>query len=67
MIVYNRLWDYLKRLGVSQYKLNVSGISHSTLTRLKRNQTVSTETLDKLCVILDCRIEDIMEYVKIEK
>ncbi len=62
MIIYDRLWDYLKKTGVTQYRLTVSGISHSTLSRLKRNQPVSTETLDKLCSLLDCKLEDIVEY-----
>ena len=62
MIVYDKLWEYLEKSGVTQYRLNVSGISHSTLTRLKRNQPVTTDTLDKLCTILDCKLEDIAEY-----
>lgn len=64
MIKYDRLWEYLKKSEVSQYRLIVSGISHSTLTRLKRNQPVSTETLDKLCTILDCGLDEIVEFVK---
>ena len=64
MIVYDKLWDYMKERGVSQYRLNLLGLSHATLTRLKRNQPVSTESLDKLCNILDCRIEDIVTHVK---
>lgn len=66
MINYDRLWDYIKKNGVSQYRLNLLGISHSTLTRLKRNQPVSTETLDKLCTILDCELEDIAKFEKDE-
>lgn len=62
MIIYDRLWDYLKKNEVTQYRLTVSGISHSTLSRLKRNQPISTETLDKLCSILECKLEDIVEY-----
>ena len=64
MIVYDRLWSLLKEKKVSQYKLNNLGISHSTLTRLKRNQVVNTETIDKLCSILDCKVADILEYIK---
>lgn len=62
MIVYDRLWDTMALKGVTQYKLVTNGISHSTLSRLKKNQTVNTETLDKLCGILECRIEDVLEY-----
>ena len=64
MIVYDKLWVQLKEKGVSQYRLNKSGISHSTLTRLKRNQYVSTDTINKICSILHCRIEDIMEFIE---
>ena len=64
MIVYDRLWNTMALKGVTQYKLITSGISHSTLTRLKNNQPVNTDTLNKLCSILDCRIEEIVEYKK---
>lgn len=62
MIVYDRLWKKMTEKNVSQYRLNKLGISHSTLARLKNNQPINTETLDKLCSILDCNIEDIVEY-----
>lgn len=62
MIVYDKLWDTMSLKGVTQYKLITKGISHSTLGRLKNNQPVSTETLNKLCYILQCNVEDILEY-----
>lgn len=62
MIKYDRLWKFMKEHQVSQYHLVVSGISHSTLARLKRDQSVSIDTIDKLCGILQCNVEDIMEY-----
>jgi len=63
MIVFDRLWDTMKEKGVSQYALiNTYKISESQLTRLRRNEIVKTEILSKLCVILDCRIEDICEF-----
>ena len=64
MIVYNRLWKTMALKGVTQYKLITNGISHSTLSRLKKNQTVNTDTLDKLCIILKCNIEGIVEYIE---
>ena len=64
MIVYDRLWKTMSLKGVTQYKLVNSGISHSTLARLKKNQAVNTETLNKLCSILDCKIESIVEYIE---
>ena len=55
----------MKQKGISQYKLiNTYEVSPSQLTRLKRNQSVSTNTIDKFCTILDCDISDIMEYKK---
>lgn len=64
MIVYTRLWDKMKENQVSQYRLIKEGISTSTLTRLKRNENISTDTINKLCLILHCRVEDIMEFVE---
>ena len=64
MITYDKLWDFMKKHNVSQYRLIIEGISHSTLTRLKRNESVTTDTIDKLCIILDCNVEDILEFIK---
>ena len=50
--------------GVTKYYLTAKiGISPSQITRLKRNQNVNTYTLNRLCSILDCKLEDIAEYV----
>ena len=54
----------MNRKDVSQYRLLKEGISNSTLDRLKKNETVTTDTLDKLCTILDCKVEDIIEHKK---
>jgi DNA-binding Xre family transcriptional regulator len=63
MITYKRLWELMATKHISQYFLKANGISNSTLTRLKRDEAVSTETINKLCVILECKVEDIMEYL----
>ena len=63
MITYNKLFDTMKKKGISQYTLiKKYNISPAQLTRLKRNESVSTHTLDTFCKILDCDITDIMEY-----
>ena len=62
MIIYEKLWEKMKEEKVSQYRLHKEGLSNSTLTRLKRNETVSTETIDRLCRILKCNVDEIMEY-----
>jgi DNA-binding Xre family transcriptional regulator len=65
MIVYDKLWETMKKKNVSQYKLLMEfGYSRGQLDRLRKNQNVSTYTLDQLCKILDCKLEDIVEYVK---
>lgn len=67
MISYNRLWLTMKERGVTQYSLIKNfGISPAQITRLKRNESVSTHTIETFCRILDCRVEDVMEYIKDE-
>ena len=56
MISYNRLWETMEKRKISQYRL-----SSGQMSRLKKNTYVSTHTLETLCRILDCRIEDVME------
>lgn len=63
MIVFDRLWVTMKEKNVTQYKLiHKYGISPAQITRLKRNENINSHTIDILCKILDCRVEDIMEY-----
>ena len=65
MIVYNRLWETMKKQGISQYKLIKDyKISSGQLDRLRKNDNVSTFTLNQLCKILNCKLEDIAEYVE---
>lgn len=64
MIVYDNLWKVMKEKGVSQYKLiHTFGVSPSQITRLKRNESVSTNTIDTFCEILGCSVSDIMEHI----
>lgn len=65
MISYEPLWVTMKAKGVTQYMLiKKYGISPAQITRLKRNESVSTHTIDVFCGILDCRVEDIMRFEK---
>ncbi|MBQ5320511.1 MAG: helix-turn-helix transcriptional regulator [Oscillospiraceae bacterium] len=65
MIVYDKLWETLKKKGISQYKLiKVYKLSTGQLDRLRKNENVSTYTLNQLCTILDCELKDIVEYKK---
>lgn len=63
MIEYSKLWITMKRKGITQYALiKRYGVSPAQITRLKRNESVSTNTINMFCEILDCKVEDIMEY-----
>lgn len=65
MIVYDRLWETMKKKGITQYSLIKDyNINEAQLYRLRQNMVIKTITLDRLCEILDCRIEDICEYVR---
>lgn len=67
MISYDNLWNVMKEKGISQYALiKKHHISPAQITRLKRNESVSTNTIDTFCRILECEVGDIMKYTKDE-
>ena len=64
MIKYDPLWRTLKEKGISQYQLIKDyGIDKAQRQRLRQNLVLKTLILNRLCQILNCRIEEIMEYV----
>ncbi len=67
MIIYDNLWNVMKEKGISQYALiKKYGVSPAQITRLKRNKSVSTHTINMFCRILRCQVGDIMQYVEVE-
>lgn len=65
MIVFDRLWKTMKNKGISQYRLiQEYKFSSGQLDRLRKNENVNTYTLDQLCRILDCTLDEIAEYRK---
>ena len=63
MVTYDKLWETMKRRQLSQYRMILYyGISASQLGRLKKNMYVSTHTIEMLCDILECQVEDVLEY-----
>ena len=63
MLTYDPLWRTLKEKGMSQYRLIKDyGIDKAQLQRLRKNAVVKTLILDNLCRILQCQIQDIVEY-----
>ena len=63
MIVYDRLWVTMKKKGISQYKLiREYGISSGQLDRIRKGDNINMYTLNSLCRILNCAVEDVIEY-----
>ncbi|MBR3779066.1 MAG: helix-turn-helix transcriptional regulator [Clostridia bacterium] len=64
MISFDKLWKTMENKGVSTYYLRENaGIDSKTVRRLKAGENIETKTLDKLCTALNCRLEDIAEYI----
>ncbi len=64
MIKYDRLWETMKQRGISQYDLYTRyNVNRSQLDRLRKNKNVEVNTIDRLCNLLHCRVEDIMEHI----
>ena len=64
MIVFDKLWILMESKDVSTYKLREkSCIDSKTIRRLKANDNMETKTLNKLCTVLNCKLEDIAEYI----
>lgn len=61
MITFFRLWDKLNRTGKKQKDLKEI-LSPATINKLRKNQIVTTDTIDKLCVFLNCQPGDILEF-----
>ena len=65
MIIFDKLWITMEKKGVSTYTLREKcGIDSKTVRRLKANENIETKTLSKLCDALDCKLEDIAEYIE---
>ena len=65
LIVYDKLWETMKKRNISQYALiKQYGFSTGQLDRLRKNENVSTFTLNKLCDILDCELSEVAEHKK---
>lgn len=62
MISYDPLWKTLEQQGRSTYWLLKQGIDNKTLYNLKHNKNTTLLTIEKLCVHLNCKIEDIVEF-----
>lgn len=67
MIVFDNLWKTMSRKGITSYRLKETyGFDSRTLRILRNNHNIQTKTLDRVCRTLDCRIEDVAEYIQEE-
>lgn len=68
MISYAPLWKTMEKKKATTYTLQVKGgVSSSTVRRMKKNESVSTNTLDAICKILKCKLIDVAEYIPDEE
>ncbi len=67
MISYAPLWETLKKKGISQYQLLQLGVDKHTLQNLRDNKSITMNTLENICVILECKPNEIIEFINIEK
>ncbi len=64
MIIFDDLWLLMKEKKVSTYYLREkAGIDSKTIRRLRANDNIETKTLNKLCNVLNCKLEDIAKYI----
>jgi len=64
VIKFDRLWKTMDKKGISQYDLYTHhNVNRSQINRLRHNQNVEVNTIDRLCNILQCNVEDIMEHI----
>ena len=68
MILFDPLWDTMKRRNITQYALiKEHGISTGTLDALRKNRSVTLHTINDLCRSLRCGVSDIIRYVQEEE
>lgn len=67
-IKYDKLFQMMQKRGLTTYKIRKENIiSQSALTAIKNGKSVTTDTIAKLCKVLDCQPGDLIEYVDEEE
>ena len=64
IIDFSPLWETMQKRNVTQYQLIKQGIDNKTLDSLKKNKNITLITLEKLCIILDCELNDVVTFHK---
>lgn len=63
MITFAPLWKTMKRKKVTQYQLLKNGFDNKTLDTLKKNHNITLFTLEKLCALLNCTPNDVVQFI----
>ena len=66
MISYEPLFKTMKEQGITAYRLGKMGFPQSNYYAMKRGENISTHTLNQLCKLLQCRVEEVIEYMEDE-
>ena len=64
MISYRPLFNTMEKKKVTSYALFKQGFSRSTYYSIKQGNSISTNTIKRLCQLLDCSVSDVIEYIK---
>ena len=67
-VCYNKLWKLLIDKNMNKTDLRLAaGITTTALAKLGKNENVNTEILAKICKVLECGVDDVMEFIPDEK
>lgn len=67
LIDFAPLWETMQHKKISQYQLLKRGLDNKTLDTLKKNRNITLSTLEKICVILDCTPNDVVQFTPDDK
>lgn len=63
-VSYKKLWHILVDRDMKKKDLEaLAGLSHYTMSKMSRDENVTTEVLGKVCAALDCKVEDIIDFI----
>lgn len=64
-VSYKKLWHLLIDRDMKKKDLeSLAGVNHYTMRKLSRNENVTTDIIGRICVALDCKVEDIMDFIQ---
>ena len=63
MISYEPLFETMKKKNITSYKLQKAGFSRATYYSIKQGNSISTNTINQLCKILQCEVSDVIEFI----